>query len=132
MRFARQDSVIRSATSRKTYSVCFGEASKGFDLRRCTEASLSRASEILGERWMYMPCSFCLCCYKLYLYETCTLYCIVVSPRKYSLRSKISVSTLIQLCTRANTKLRHLFWDGGSKTLPNSTYDVLKNKQFNI
>ena len=32
----------------------------------------------------------------------------------YSLRPKISVLNLVQICTRASTKLRHLFWDGGS------------------
>ena len=31
---------------------------------------------------------------------------------KYSLRPKISVSSLVQLCTKASTKLRHIFWDG--------------------
>ena len=29
----------------------------------------------------------------------------------YSLRPKISVLSLVQICTRASTKLRHLFWD---------------------
>src|SRR4051812_45560017 len=32
----------------------------------------------------------------------------------YSLRSKIIFLTLIQIDTKANTKLRHLFWNGRS------------------
>ena len=32
----------------------------------------------------------------------------------YSLRPEIRVSSLVQFCTKASTKLRQLFWDGGS------------------
>ena len=32
----------------------------------------------------------------------------------YSLRPKLSVLTLVQLCINFSTKLRHLFWDGES------------------
>jgi len=41
----------------------------------------------------------------------------------YSLRSKITVVALVQFCTRASTKLRQLFWNGGSMLLDDSYLD---------
>ena len=38
---------------------------------------------------------------------------IVFLLKMYSLRPKINVSTLVELCTKVSTKLRHLFWDEG-------------------
>ena len=49
----------------------------------------------------------------------------------YSLRSKISVSNLVQLCTTVSTKLRHLFGDRGSMILTNpELWETLSTMQY--
>ena len=46
-------------------------------------------------------------------FSTLTTKPVYFPKKRYSLHPKISVSSLVQLCTKASKKLRHLFWDGG-------------------